>query len=469
MVLPARFRQDEPSWPARLGPFLGHVTTTAARVFIRLKPWASGPVLARSRPVGAKDAGPPVVLLPITGRDAFTGEVPLAGGAEVLHEILLTAGDRDAGRLLARAAPSPSHEGRVAFAFGSCWKVDAVGRPEATWEMLADIARARFADHLLLLGDQIYADETPLPSRPGRTAADVALDAATKAERVDAYRQAYARAWEVSALHEALGLLPTVSTWDDHEIANGFGSATAHAEPKWRALFEAAADVHDEHQGWRNPPRLEPTSRCWAFRRGPAAFVGLDLRTHRSHAAGALLGDAQKAAVREWIEREARHARVLFVASSVPPLHLPRIFHAMHGVLDIRDQWERTSEPDRAWLLQRLADFEEGGRRRAVVLGGDAHLATAVSLTDRHGRATWQLTSSPLAQRLPAYVYPALTLLGRSFTARLESGERRGARIERRWRGANVGVVHGDVREDRIDLTFELHRPGRRPVAVRLS
>jgi hypothetical protein len=472
MVLATTLRQQASSVRVRLGPLLGHVTPELARVFIRLHEGAPGAITARSRALARDEQARSTELPPGPGgAGIFVGDVPLAGGPGVLHEITLKAGGSDLGSIMVRAAEPSSASGRIAFAFGSCWRVDSGGRPEATWTMLEALARARVVDHLLLLGDQLYADVTPLPSRPGETATSLARalgPAVPLAERIEPFREAYQRAWDVPALQHVLSMMPVASLWDDHEIVNGFGSLPEHHGPEWRPVFEAAAAAFDEFQGSRNPPRIEPGARGWAFRRGPAAFVGLDLRTHRNRAEGMLIGAEQKRAVQGWIEDEAQAARVLFVACSVPPLHLPSLMPALHGIADLRDQWDLTSEDDRRWLLQRVLDFEEGGRRRVVILGGDAHLATAVTLRSRSGRALWQLTSSPLAQRFPPVAHAALTLLGRRFDVSSERGETHHARIERRWRGPNVGVVQGLVEDDRIELAFELQRPGRRSVAMEL-
>ena len=142
----------------------------------------------------------------------------------------------------------------------------------------------------------------------------------------------------------------------------------------------------------------------------------------------------------------------------------------MRGISDVRDQWVATPafSKERDWLLSRLRAYEEGGRRRAVILAGDVHLATAVHASDRTGRALWQVTSSPLANRLPALVYPALTLLGRTFPATAGSEALR-VQIARRWHGCNVGVVVGRVEGALVDLTFELYRPDQRTDAVKLD
>jgi alkaline phosphatase D len=347
---------------------------------------------------------------------------------------------------------------------------------DAIWRDLHALTAGRFVDHLLLLGDQVYADQTPLRSAPRETATSRALSLGPDsplADRVGPFREACEDAGRSPALQSVQSRLPTALLWDDHEIINSYGAKAEHLGPQGRALFEAAAAAFDEMQGSRNPPALaggSGGSRAWAFRRGPAAFLGLDLRTHRNFVTGTLLGGRQKRAAQDWLEGEARAARVLFVATSVPVLHLPRIIHALRGIGDIRDQWEIACKADRAWLLDRLRDFEEGGRRRAVLLGGDAHVASAAHLSDRSGHAIWQVVSSPLAQRLPLLVYPALRLLGRRFGVSTGDGERLAAFIVRRWRGPNVGVVRGNVDEDdgRIDLSFELYRPGRRTRRVDL-
>jgi hypothetical protein len=473
-----------------LGPLLGHVTDATAMAWIRLPRHAPLHLVeAESRPLAGPRAGDPgatrvasLSALP-HGDGTACGSVPLAGGAGVLHAVELrmrAEGPRPQaplGELIVRAAPAPSSTGRIAFAFGSCWKCDALGDATATWRDLEALALARHVDHLLLLGDQIYADETPvLTSLAGRTAVRRARRLGPHApleRRASGWRESYQRAWESREVRRVLSLLPVTSIWDDHEIVNGFGSEEKHREPQGMAIFEAAAAAYDEFQGSRNPPPLHELTRAHAFRRGPAAFLTLDLRTHRDSAKGVLLGGRQKEAIADWLASDwARSARVLFVAGSVPLLHLSKMFHWLRGRSDLEDQWSSSAnEPDRAWMLARILDFEEGGRRRVVLLGGDSHLATAAVARGADGRRRWQVTSSPLANRLPAIVYPALTVFGRRFSLRVDAQPQQQlqAHVVGRWQGANVGVVTGQATEERLDLTFELFRPGRRTLRLGLD
>lgn len=473
-----------------LGPILGHVTPDTAVAWVRLPRHAPLDLLdAESRPIGGPRAGDPgavrVTALPaVPGGDGTAcAPVKLAGGPDTLHRIEVRTraeGRRPQsplGELIVRSAPLPSRDGRIAFAFGSCWRVDALVDSRAIWRDLGALARARHVDHLLLIGDQIYADETPLlTSLSGRTAVKRALrlgESAPLFQRASGFREAYQRAWEPPEVQDVLARLPSASIWDDHEIVNGFGSEPWHREPKGLSLFAAAAAANDEFQACRNPKALEPGSRAHAFRRGPAAFLTLDLRTHRDVARGVLLGDAQKQAVASWLASdEARSARVLFLVASVPLLHLSRLFHWLRGKSDLEDQWSSgVNEGERASLLRLLLDYEEGGRRTVVMLGGDSHLATAAIARSADGRARWQVTSSPLSSRVPAWLYPALTVLGRRFKVRVagQPEHELKAHVVGRWQGSNVGVVTGEAAGEDLDLTFELFRPGRRTLRIALE
>jgi hypothetical protein len=470
-----------------LGPFLGHVTATTARAWIRMPRNAPLHLLeVAAQPLAGAHVGP--AGLRVDAMDAVPGgdgtavaTARLSGGPSTLHRIEVRfrreglRPEEPLGTLLARAAELPSDRGRIAFAFGSCWKVNALGDVGKAWRLLEGLARARHVDHLLLLGDQIYADETPLKtSLVGRTATrrvNRLGDGAPRELRLGAYREAYQQAFEQEDLGRALARLPSVAIWDDHEIINGWGSAAWHDEAEGRRLFDAAASGYDEYQGARNPPPLEPSSRAHAFRRGPAAFLVLDLRTHRHANPAVILGEEQRAAVAAWLRADdAATAPVLFVACSVPPLHLRRLFNFLRGPLDVRDQWSHgANEAERAWLLRELLDHRQRTGARIVLLGGDAHLATAVRARDSTG-VLWQLTSSPLANRLPTYVYPALTLLGRRFHVRVEGRpERLAAHVLERWRGSNVGVITGEATDAGVTLRFELFRPGRRTQLLTLD
>jgi phosphodiesterase/alkaline phosphatase D-like protein len=432
------------------------------------------PLEVASQPVDAPGAGREAAapLLTSAARGGTgTALVPLRGGAGRLHRLALrTAAGRTLARWTLRSAPAPARDGAVAFAFGSCFRVDWRPGASTPWRLLEVLGRTRHVDHLLLLGDQIYADETRLLS--GRTAAKACLalqPEAPLAARVAPFREAYALSWEDAAAQGAMRDLPTTLAWDDHEISNGWGSLPWHHAPRGRALLEAAAAAFDEMQGARNPPPLVAGSRAHALVRGPASFLTLDLRTHRDGSTGTVLGEAQRRAVQEYVAGPARERALLFVACSVPPVHLPVVRLGLSRHADVADQWSTdANREERRWLLGLLRDYEEGGVRRAVLLGGDVHAATAATLTDPRGRATWQLTSSPLWQGLPWYVRPLLAVAGDAFT--VKAGEQRlQGRILRRWHGTNVGVVRGHVRDGRSRLAFEVFRPGRRTDIVEIG
>ena len=464
-----------------LGPLLGHVTPDSARVWVRTSPATETDealVVTSWSVVGGPVEAVPLKTLGITGGTGSV-TVPLRGGPDVFHRIeVRTPGGVLLAEMPVRAAPGPTAEGRVAFAFGSCWLPDGGVPSLATWEILEVLARARHVDHLLLLGDQVYADELALErgadvATAGRTTAvDRVLalpPGAPLAERVGPYRDLYQQSWAHDVVQRVQARLPATFSWDDHEIVNGWGSARWHAEPRGVALFEAAAQAFEEFQGSRNPPSLVEGCGAHAFRRGPAAFLTLDLRTFRRADDGALLGDRQREAVEAWLAGPARESSLLFLVLSVPLLHLPVTLAPLRGVTDVLDQWSSAPNvAERTWVLELLRHFEEGGRRRAVIVGGDAHLATLASLTHGDGRRTWQVTSSPLSQRLPPVVRWALSLARGGFPVRVGDREAR-ARIHRRWVGANVGVVRGEVRDGASSLSFEVFRPGRRTVAVRLD
>lgn len=448
-----------------LGPFPGHVTPDTAIVLAGTEPSteeAGAPLVLRSRSA----AGGPASEVPLVTRAAAGGTgtalALLAGGPDAEHHLEVLAPDgRPLAALRLRSAPLPSGSGRIAFAFGSCFS-PRMPDPGATWRDLASLALARHVDHLLLLGDQAYPDDPRGPLAPDRP---------LPAEALDIYRRAFREAWSQEDLRRAWSLLPSTCTWDDHEIANGWGSEEWHRRsPEGIARFDAVARAFDELQAARNPPPLVAGSRAHAFRRGPAAFLALDLRSHRDAGRGVLLGEAQARAVHDWLAGEGRDAPVLFVACSVPLVHLPpvRAWGGLRRVSDITDQWSsEANREERSWLLERLLAVEDAGTR-VVLLGGDVHVATAATLERPDGRVTWQLSASPFAQSLPRYVRPALALAGDTFRARAGDVTLR-ARILRRWHGRNFGVVRGEVEGGRSRLAFEVYRPGRRTERVELT
>lgn len=163
----------------------------------------------------------------------------------------------------------PPESGNVLrLAFGSCRKPSAP-EPDAlnafgTWLLESFDERETAWPHLLLLiGDQIYADD--FTGRRGRRKGTSSLrregqpermrrGAHTFAEFASLYRQAWT---SDDGLRQVLAAIPTFMIFDDHEITNGWNTT-----PDWRAralkqglehLLVDGLVAYWVYQGWGNP------------------------------------------------------------------------------------------------------------------------------------------------------------------------------------------------------------------------
>lgn len=275
---------------------------------------------------------------------------------------------------------------------------------------------AALPDMLLLLGDQIYADQpspalrAELDRRPRRgDAPEGELDG------FDEYALSYRHAWAEPAIRWLLSTVPTTMVFDDHEI---------HAE--WRIsdgwMQEMTAEpwfdrhVRDglmaywvfQHLGNLSPAQLRDTplyatvraagdggealaramddaghqrghSR-WSFARdlGPARLVVIDSRAGRDVTPGRrrIVDDGEWAWIREQAAVEATH---LLIASSVPVLLSPGLHHLQAWDEAVADgAWgglmRRAGEKiRRLGVLDHWASFDQSFREMVALADDAAH------------------------------------------------------------------------------------------------
>lgn len=451
--------------PLALGPVLGHVTRdtvrvwarareAGARLLVRFAPAAPGatfdPRAGVFRPLVL--AGPVrEVALPPGDPHYHAAVVTLTGldpDTRYFYEIVDAALPRPAGALVTQAPPSfrtlPAREltddqGGLRFAFLSCNGVQA--RPPgkaatAMWrrlmvQALAD-ERVRFA---IMAGDQIYADTI----RDGWLADNSRSHNLSEADADALYRRLipeygriYLGWWRRAAIRTVMAHLPSVMTWDDHEIYDGWGSFGDEHLPAQQAFFRAAAAAFDAHQLALAPAdhglARGEGHRAFHFRVGQVGFLVLDLRTHRrarTLATSALVGDAQWAYIeRVLAEFAAGGVHQLVVVTSVPPVYADRwLLGLPKAVLrdshdDFVDQWgSPPNRSDQLRLLGKLFRFRAATGANVIVLGGDVHIGCVGRITSaapeflRPGESSatlHQAVSSAIAYHAPAGMLASL-------------------------------------------------------------
>jgi hypothetical protein len=271
-------------------------------------------------------------------------------------------------------------------------------------------------DLLLMLGDQVYADE-PSPSLEQAIAGRERAGGAPPGELggFTEYALAYREAWSDPAIRWLLSTVPTTMVFDDHEIHAEWRISQGwldemNAEPWFDRHIRAGLMAYwvFQHLGNLSPgdlaegglydalraaddaagplaSRMDTEGRQvghsrWSFARdvGDARLVVIDSRAGRDVTPGRreLVQEAEWAWIGEQARKPARH---LLLASSVPFLLAPGLHHAEAFDEALTDgAWG----PVGAWLGERLrrravmdhwASFQRTFRRLAELVDDAAH------------------------------------------------------------------------------------------------
>lgn len=397
----------------RLGPLLRYVdwdTGTSATVWVE----ADRPCTAEVRCEGGGRgssrtftvAGHHYALVPVTG---------LTPGTTSAYEVLLD-GERVWPLPDSRFPPSTIRTPEVSSAdvivsFGSCrWAAppggehDPVG-PDALDTLAAALAAdptARRPDVLLLLGDQVYADETSDTTRRwiAERRARAGTGATAPAEQVadfEEYTRLYDESWLDPELRWLLSTVPSCMIFDDHDLVDDWNTSASwlaemRRRPWWQervtsglmsywvyqhlgnlspaeldtdelyGQVRAAGDGTDTLRKFALRADADPASVRWSYRRdfGRTRVLMVDTRAGRVlDEQGRAMLDPQEAA---WLREQALDGRGsldhLLVGSSLPWL-LPHLIHDVEvwNAALCRGgrgpRWARLSE----WV-RRVADLE---------------------------------------------------------------------------------------------------------------
>ena len=464
----------------RLGPILGEVAPDGIKVWFEADgegPWllhlASDPAMTRPVP------GSPWPAMRLT-QDSHAwiaeGRLPRPGVSYTYDVRAAEGKSLLPSRLRARtfrAAPAPGFREEFGFAFASCHGPFTWRTPRTRYRMWRRLDALRAEEDvrfLMLIGDQVYADDWYAKAMKRREPGIGELQ--------EGYRSVYRRHWRDPAVARVLASLPTLMIWDDHEIEDGWGSSKRHFGARAQRVFEAARAVYREFEHSHNPQTFGEKAQHYAFGYGPAGFLVLDLRGHRrldrTIADRPLMGARQWEDIKAWLAGPGSAFPLLFVVTSVPLLHAPAVFADLiggrAGELDLRDQWTykpfRREQQDLVSLLFRTANRSG---QQIVVLGGDVHVGTVAriqSVRPEHARrpTLCQFTSSPIAHTPSALVNRLLRIADGPSVA-VDDGIR--GRIVHLYGERNVGIVR--VKSDaagRYYAVLKLHREGKRDPSV---
>lgn len=368
--LPAKIARDPAAPPATQGTFwLGDVSITPA---------TPGPV-AR-------------VLYPTLGRQTPKDFVAMPGAP--LAERQPTHLEWRTLPWFRRAFEPEARDGSLSFALGSCLYPGFSTEQELSdriFKRMEQQVRAGAGprlDHVLLVGDQIYAD-----------ALGEAFPTHSPLER---YRNRYRRAFggvtaEVGkSAHWVFANVPTYFAIDDHEIANDWASDGG-------PLTETALAALDEAYNFQ----MHHDERCfyYSFESLGFPFFVLDTRSERRanvsrDDADALMSGQQRNALASWLRKHGGpSAEPLFIASgtALAPLTWDVV---THPALALRSDGLIGFPGFLKWLHDELRHIE----RPIVWLAGDLHCSTICTLELEVGDKTvrWlQVCGSGLFAPLP--------------------------------------------------------------------
>ncbi len=238
-------------------------------------------------------------------------------------------------------------------------------------------------DHLLLVGDQIYADATAGVFGDGQD------DLARYVER-------YRRAFSQPSFASILGQVPTHFALDDHEFVNNWPGQAPPGHPLWRndgyqrdiAQFRRARRYAVAYQGTALPSRAPDLDRqvFWQdFVSGGCPFFVMDTRTERTLRSGgeppaswSMIGDAQRDAFESWVRRWAGHPVPLFVVAGSPLVPIALELYE-HPELAINADGWMGYPADVEWFARQVLALPG----RFVLIAGDLHLSAAAEMTFR--------------------------------------------------------------------------------------
>lgn len=455
-----------------LGPMLRHVGATTATVWVQT-----------SRPAQVEVLGCRASTFTVRGQHYALVEISgLKPGSVTTYWVHLDeqlawpppASPWPDSRIRTRRSSSGS-ESPVRVVFCSCRRAKpddprsaaAVG-PDALdlyAVRMATMAPQDWPDALLLLGDQVYADEpTPQTRRWMDSCRDTTVAPGYEVADFIEYAQLYLEAWSDPQIRWLMSTVPTAMIFDDHDVRDDWNTSAAwrdritaqpwwperirgalasywvyqhignlppqqrHADPTWRAVQDASGDAWPALQKMADAADGELGAIWWSFRWDidRVRLVMLDTRSGRRLTEGrrAILHDDEFAWAERAVSEDAHQAAHVLIGSSLPWLLAPAIHDVQSANAAACARGSALAEGIRQALdLEHWAAFEDSFDRLAAllrrvaaaprapatisVLSGDVH-HSYVARADVEGSPVYQLVSSPVHHRVPKYATVAL-------------------------------------------------------------
>ncbi len=224
---------------------------------------------------------------------------------------------------------TPGGPGPFRIAFGSCrYATPAAvdvrdGIPPDALDsyaaQLVDTPQARWPDALVLLGDQVYADETtPQTQAWMATRRDLSVAPGTQVADYEEYTRLYRESWGDPEVRWLLSTVPSSMIFDDHEMIDDWNTSAAWREdtvdqPWWRTRITGGLTSYFvyQHLGNLSPAELAANA-TWQAMQGDGV-TSVDAESLLTEMAEAADGDPQ--AFRWSYVRHWGHVRLVMVDS----------------------------------------------------------------------------------------------------------------------------------------------------------
>ncbi len=461
-----------------LGPLLRHVDTTSATVWVETDAPCSVEVAgASARTFTVSDHHYALVVIRGLEPGTSTPYSVRLDGAEVWP---LPGGEFPPSRI--RTLPDGGDPDFV-MVFGSCRMPEpddpAEQRRIGPDALAGYAARMRtederdWPDSLMLLGDQVYADETTEQTQEwirGRRSVDE--PPGTEVADYEEYTRLYHESWRSPLVRWLMSTVPTSMIFDDHDVRDDWNTSQTWRDGKertawWRERERGALASYwvYQHLGNLDPADLEADETYrkvleagrdgdaaevlgefaerarqeingrkgtrWSYRRdfGSVRLLMIDTRSGRILSGGArsMVSDAEF----DWIEENAAGGYDhLLIGSSLPWLMPHSISHiqSMNEVACRRPgrrgrlaEWLRQAADLEHWpsfrassdrLTRMILRIAQGDTATVCVLSGDVHHVYAARATfpEPVRAEVYQLTCSPVHNQAPRFMRPVFRI-----------------------------------------------------------
>ncbi len=359
----------------------------------------------------------------------------------------------------------------VRVVFGSCRRAklddprpaaaDGIDALDVQADRMATMAPEDWPNALLLLGDQVYADDpTPRTRRWLDSRRDTTAPAGHEVMDFSEYARLYRDSWSDDGIRWLMSTVPTAMIFDDHDVRDDWNTSAAwrdrvaaqpwwperirgalasywlyqhignlspeerHADPTWRAVQDTGGDAWPVLREMAGAVDANPSAIRWSFRWevDGVRLVVIDTRCGRMLTEGrrTMLDDAEFSWVENAVSENAYQADHVLVGSSLPWL-LPPVIHDLQSANEVAcargsalgerirqaldlEHWAafRDSFDRLAALLRRVAAGPHAPATISV-LSGDVH-HSYVAQADVDGSPVYQLVCSPVHHSVPWYV-----------------------------------------------------------------